>query len=115
MIPTIIPTACKAIPTATRGCVISQATSSAGIRLPEPDRLVARTLDFCSDRSRVADDLVKYVDRSEPIEAKGAVVVSVGCLSGYGVYRLQKYPAREVAGPSNWRKLLRLPLGADRF
>jgi hypothetical protein len=64
-IPTIIPTACKAEPTATRGCVISQAISSARLRPPAQFRFVARTLDLRTDRSRAADDLIRYGDCSD--------------------------------------------------
>jgi hypothetical protein len=72
MIPTIIPTAYKAKTTASRGCVSSQATSSARLRPTGHFRIVARILDLHTDGSRAlhtdgnraADDLTKCGDRS---------------------------------------------------
>jgi hypothetical protein len=66
MIPTIIPTAYKAKTTASRGCVSSQATSSARLRPTGHFRIVDRTLDLRlrMDGSRGADDLIRYSDRT---------------------------------------------------
>src|ERR1700736_3209762 len=66
MIPTIIPTAYKAKTTASRGCVSSQATSSARLRPTGQLRIVDRTLDLRlrTDGSRGADDLIRYSDRT---------------------------------------------------
>ena len=91
-IPTIIPTAYKAGPTATRGCVISQATSSARLRPPAQFRFVERTLDLHTDRtdrSRAADDPIRYGDRSGT-NRRLEVGQSVSALPGY--FRHQPVP-----------------------
>jgi hypothetical protein len=66
VIPTIIPTAYKAVTTAFRGCVSSQATGSAWRRPPGELRIVGRTLDLRlrMDGSRGADDFIRYSDRT---------------------------------------------------
>src|SRR3981189_3975755 len=64
MIPTIIRTACKVETTASRGCVISQATCSARLRPGGQFRIVALTLDLLTSGDRAANGLIRYSDRA---------------------------------------------------
>src|ERR1700704_1399488 len=69
MIPTIIHTACKVETTASRACVISQATRSARLRPGGQFRIVARIPDLHTSGNRADEDAgTLYPKRMETVD-----------------------------------------------